>query len=291
MKLPNIKKFYSSTEYFADLYALNKSSKKTFSHRAFARKVKWPASYLSDIIKGRRKLTIARGLQFAGSIKLSPAETEYLIFLCLSDYDDPNVSEHFKSVLKSRNLPKDRQVSFKNYLSLFDNIRGMYLRELLLWGQGKVPLSRLLSAQIPFPELNEKAVLEETLNFLLNRKLIRQVAPDHYVVVESELFALDDNEFTKDNPQPLANHYIHQLEILSRLYKRYTGYGFSFSGYIDICKERYPEIQNKMFELRDWLISLSQEKKSPQLPENETFQVELHCIPLFDLKNITPFSS
>lgn len=288
MKLPPLKNYYSAKDYLAALYEINKSSKKAFSHRAFAKRVKWPASFLSDVIKGRRHLTIARALQFASAFKMTAAETEYLIQMCLSEFEDANVSQYFKTVLKNRNLPKEQQISFKSYLSLFDNIRAMYLRELLLWGQGKVALKDLLAAQLPFPELNEKAVLQDTLNFLLKRKMIEEVSPGVFVVLENATFALDDLEFTVNSPEALANHYIHQLEILTRLYRQYRGLGFSFSGYIDFDKERGPEIQKRLFELRDWLISLSQEKKSSDISRNTALQVELHCLPLFDLAKVMP---
>jgi uncharacterized protein (TIGR02147 family) len=290
MKIPNIKNFYCIVDYFSSIYQVNKALKKSFSHRMFARKVKWPGSYLSDIIKGRKKITISRCLQFAQVFKLSHAETEYLLSLCLADYEDENVSSYFKESVINKNIAKEKMLPFKSYLNLFDNIRGMYLRELILWGQGRIPVKELVKAQIPFPELMNDQVLNETLDFLLSKKLIKEIKPAFYVVIEAELFTLDDDDFTIKNPGDLANHYIHQLEILNRLYKFYKGNGFSFSGYIDITKERYPELQKRMFELRDWIISLSKEKKSDDLNKNETYQVELHCLPMFDFKKIPLFS-
>ncbi|MCC7404944.1 MAG: TIGR02147 family protein [Bdellovibrionales bacterium] len=291
MKVPNLRKYHVAVDFFSDLYDQNKRSRSTFSHRSFAKKVGWPASYLADLLKKRRKLTVTRALQFASAVKLTPAETEHLILMCLAEFEDLQVADHFKTLLLNRSLPAQRQVSFKKYLGLFENLRAMYLRELILWGQGQMRLSQLLKANLAFPELRDSQVLKETLDFLTDRQLVRATTTaDTYVVVENAVFALDDDLFTNAQPQDLAQHYIRQLEILSRLYRRYRGVGFSFSGYIDIRKDRAAEIQKRLFELRDWLISLSQEAKSTHLKENETLQCELHLLPLFDFTQIPPFS-
>lgn len=291
MKLPDIKSFESPVEYFRELYQTNKALKSSFSHRSFARKVRWPSSYLSDIIKGRKKLTISRSLQFAQALKFTHLETEYLLTLCLSDYDDDRVRSFFREEVTYKNLSKAKQASFRGYLGLFDNIRAMYLRELILWGQGKVALSNLLEAQIPFPELKDPELLNETLRFLSQKKLIVETKPGFFKATESETFALDDDAFTIKHAPDLAKHYIAQLEILSRLYRYYTGAGFAFSGYLDFNKDRYPEIQKRMFELRDWMIGLSKEAKSADITKNDTFQFEMHFIPMFNFKAIKSFSS
>ncbi len=288
MKLPPIKEYISVADYFKDVYEINKKNKKTFSHRFFAKKTGWPISYLSDLIKGRKRLTISRSLQFVQAFKLSPHETEYLLTLCLAHFEDRDVSSYFNRELQAKCLLKEKRQSFKNYLSLFDNIRAMYLRELILWGQGRVSIQKLVEAQIPFPELKKSSALNETLNFLLERKMIQEVKSGYYTVNENGVFALDDDEFTLSNPQSLAKHYIAQLDVLSRLYKSYNGRGFAFSGYIDITVDRYPEVQKKLFDLRDWLISLSKEPKSKDLDKNDTFHLEMHFLPLFNLKKIIP---
>lgn len=52
---------------------------------ALAQRLKWPISYIPDLIRGRKKLTLARAIAFARRYRLDPISLEKLILLAVRD--------------------------------------------------------------------------------------------------------------------------------------------------------------------------------------------------------------
>jgi hypothetical protein len=69
--------------YFKDFFTENKANDKKFSFRVFAKQIGWPTSYLSDLIAGRKTLTLNRALQFAEFSKMKSLDQEHLIRMAL----------------------------------------------------------------------------------------------------------------------------------------------------------------------------------------------------------------
>lgn len=290
MKIPNVKRFNNAADLFAKIYEINKQDKSSFSHRVFARKMKWPASYLSDVIKGRKKLTLSRGIQFATIFKLTVIQTEHLISLCLAENEDAGVSQYFKTQLKNKDLTKEKNTSItKEYINSVSDVRSLYLRELIIWGQGRKSISELLKAQKAFPELLDANELKKSLDSLLEKKLIEEVKPLFFKAVKDKKnnLALDDSgEIVFQDPKVIAQSHIRQLEILIRLLQSFDGYGLTFSSFLDFSVDRLPLVRDKMFELRDLLISFTKEEKSEVLSQTKCFQFEMHLLPMFNLDKI-----
>lgn len=290
MKFPEIKKFSSVSSYFEEIYTLNKKlNKNKFSHRFFARKLNWPSSYLLDIIKKRKKITLLRSLQFIEAFKLSPSEAEYFINLGLAESEDVNVSHFFKDKIKNRDISDALKTPFDQYLVFIKNMPAVYLRELIIWGQGQKPIEDLLKLQIAFPELLDDQFLNQTLDFLINKKLIKEKSPNIYVVDKDvkDLLALDDGSFFANNSHILADMHIHSLDSLIRLYKndvfnKQKNNVITFSSYLDIADDRVQEVKQKLCELREILVSYTREKKPSEANKTKCFQFEMHFVPMFN---------
>lgn len=99
MKIPCISKQENAVSFFSELIALN-SDNRAFSQRALSLKLKWPSSYITDILKGRRGLTISRAIQFASYFQFEAANFKKLIFLAIesSVSMEPQDLERIRSV-------------------------------------------------------------------------------------------------------------------------------------------------------------------------------------------------
>jgi hypothetical protein len=53
------------------------------SQRAFSRSIGWPASYVPDVISGRKKFTLERAVEFGNHIDVTSEEFEMLLFLAI----------------------------------------------------------------------------------------------------------------------------------------------------------------------------------------------------------------
>ncbi|MFZ3228989.1 MAG: hypothetical protein WA160_02200 [Pseudobdellovibrio sp.] len=289
MKIPNVKRFNSTVSFFSKVYSLNKENKSSFSYRVFAKKVNWPNSYLLDIIKGRKKLTLSRCLQFSNVFKFSASHTEYLISLCLAESDDSGVGEYFKSVLKNKDLNKEKNSSLIDFLKTVEDLRSIYLRELIIWGQGKKSIDTLLKGQIAYPDLLNPLELGKSLRYLMKENLITEIKPSFYKAVKlnKDALALDDEGVqAPTDPEALARNHIKQLQVLIRLMQFNPGKGVTFSSFLDFSVDRLPEVRDKLFELRDLLISFTKENKSEILNRTKCYQFEMHLVPMFDLDKI-----
>ena len=99
MRCPDINQYNSISLFLQEVYSLNKKANKNASFRYFALKLKWPVSYLNDIIKGRKKLTIKRALELGLFLKLDAVDLERLIYLSLKQFEDKTTNDYFSKKL------------------------------------------------------------------------------------------------------------------------------------------------------------------------------------------------
>ena len=65
MLIPNLVRFTDSRAFLTELLDQNQAARPKFSYSSFARRVGWPRTYLSDLLAGRKSLTVSRAIQFA----------------------------------------------------------------------------------------------------------------------------------------------------------------------------------------------------------------------------------
>jgi uncharacterized protein (TIGR02147 family) len=288
MKLPNIKKYKSTKDFFEAIYELNKKEKKIFSYRYFANQLGWPVSYLNDVVKGRKKTTLTRAIQFSQKFKLSTYQTEYLIFLCLAESEKGDISQYFVDKIDATSLKKEKNSSMVTLQKTYHHPIYNVLYILIEWGQGKLTIDELATMQTSFPELHDKKIQKEAVDNLLKKKIIKKMAPNTYDLNIQTDFAIDDVSYlnAEESKQELAKHIILNLNNLIKLYQNFTGRSIFFSSFINIPMERAPEVVDRFHSFRDWMINLAKEEKSSNLKDHESFQLEMHLVPIFDSKKL-----
>ncbi|RYZ75517.1 MAG: hypothetical protein EOP06_32290, partial [Proteobacteria bacterium] len=83
--------------FFREFVRLNENDPE-FSFRNFAKAIRWPLGYLSDLVKGRRSLTLARCMQFIDFSNMDPITAERFLFLCMKD----NLSEKQRELVDQK---------------------------------------------------------------------------------------------------------------------------------------------------------------------------------------------
>lgn len=77
--------FSDARSYFKDFFVNNKVNNSNFSYRLFAKLIGWPPSYLSDLVAGRKNLTVERALEFADFFKMNNINKEHMLWLALAN--------------------------------------------------------------------------------------------------------------------------------------------------------------------------------------------------------------
>src|SRR3954468_13014795 len=72
---------HSSQTFLSEELARRMKSNPRYSQRAFARQLGLSAGELSEILRGKRSLSLRSALRVASSLGLSPSETRHLITL------------------------------------------------------------------------------------------------------------------------------------------------------------------------------------------------------------------
>jgi plasmid maintenance system antidote protein VapI len=81
-KLPKIHKQVSASQLLSEIVEKN-TGVRGFSQRLLSTKLGWPVSYIPDVIKGRKALSVARALELAKYFDTTTIDTERIILLAI----------------------------------------------------------------------------------------------------------------------------------------------------------------------------------------------------------------
>ncbi|MGE0615763.1 MAG: hypothetical protein AB7P04_08980 [Bacteriovoracia bacterium] len=104
-KIPAITEFPSYRPFLSAFYRENKAERSSFSFRYIASRLQWPTSFFSDVVYGKRELSMKRALEFSRWVGFDAVKTDYFIKLVLAESKDPVVREYFSTHLPR--LPSD----------------------------------------------------------------------------------------------------------------------------------------------------------------------------------------
>lgn len=110
LEVPNPCQFTSFRHWLSALVEQNTEKHAWFSLRWLAGKSKWPASLLSEVIAGKRGVTLRRALELAHFLKLPIFQTERLVLLSLATHDDEGIGAHFQGEVMRRHTEKQTVV-------------------------------------------------------------------------------------------------------------------------------------------------------------------------------------
>lgn len=283
MIIPKIKKFNSCSEYLKEFYEANKKNNKNFSFRLIAKKLKWPISYLPEVISSKKNLSIQRALEFAAYAKLNSNDTERLIYLSLHS----SLTPELKTIIENQFLKMSSGEIFKSTISaedhkIFLHLESLAIHQYLNYHSGKLDIKHLLNSLVTFPNLTEEKV-QQIIELLLVKGIIKEVGKNQFVVIKQEIF------FDQDAPGNEHNEEIHKrvLKVESEyanIYQRFLekpfGSGCFFSGFLQIPNDKLEEANDKIFQLRDFLINLSNETLKMEKDKKKVYQFAAHLFPL-----------
>lgn len=102
-KAPSTLNMETAKQFLQDFINANKNTK-GFSQRNVAKKLNWPASYIPDVLAGRKAFTVKRIVELGQYLELPILDLEHLIFLCLAA---KNPLTHRKSLNQEALLEED----------------------------------------------------------------------------------------------------------------------------------------------------------------------------------------
>lgn len=266
-KMPSLFETTTANKFFQDFVELNRH-RRSFSQRSISQKLGWPISYIPDLIKGRKVLSIQRAIQFGRYFKLDPISLEKLILLSIESMKllSSREMEELKST-KSRvrkDKTKDTEILDAKMMLVFECIRW-------LKGTGtKKDIVELLSAR----HITANDVIR-ALETLSKKALITKLG-DKYKASTENLFS-DDSGDIDDS----ALH-IQFAEILQAFFKKKVGPALYNSAYVHIERSRFNEIADRIVALRNWIFEISIIDGKRSIEEDvRLFQLDFNVTPIF----------
>jgi hypothetical protein len=263
MQIPHLKNFRRAKEFFREFYRLNQPN---LSQRNIASKLDWPASFLGDVMQGRKHLTVNRAVEFARFFNLNGVECEYLIMLALKEVNNPAVREYAENYLNTEGFPFPTDPHISPELSKTDentphfipedtycDTDYMILHSFIAWSNGTFELHELPNLLPAYPAFRDG-------NYVLN--ILARMRDDGIIAGEPPaLRLLKPNlvvtDFTGKSIVPFLELFKRVQEITPEKVFWQTG-----SLIFPICKVR--ELHAKIRALRSWALMTSVHDKPKQ---------------------------
>jgi hypothetical protein len=279
-KVPSPELYSNAKDYFTAFVGINKTESSNFSYRFIAKKLKWPLGYLSDVIAGRKTLTLTRALQFGAAYKLRSVEQERLTWFALVESDNAEVKSFFYKKLHL--TPHDvllPPIVIKDP-ALYNTLAAV-TAFLILTGRRQTATEIL--AQVSLPYLTEKKVAKALSEIEKNRYLVWGAGGE--LVENNAHFAFDN--YDGRNETPFLNLELHKETTESFLSyiktpKRPAAYN---SGLILVRKDQFMSLALQIISLRNWLVEVSKENIRTATPESahRLMQFDLNLFPVTEL--------
>lgn len=276
-KVKKIWEYQSISEYFTDFYHSNKTRRKEFSYRYISKSLKWPPSFFSDVCSGRKKLPIARGLEFAKWAKLSNLEIENLLLLILADNQNKDIRDQVTKIRLTSHVSyhPDRGERVKNYDF---NLKVIAVYHIIHWARGNISKAEIQKNLPLFPNITSREIDDAILSlvkdgflkpantgFEISGKILeRNSFGDHLPTEDWSIF----DEFSKLLP-----------EFIKVTYFPFT----ANHTFVELPFESRKEIFERFMAFKNWVLKLSEETKaSVKKRQEETvvfhFGLDLHPI-------------
>ncbi len=263
MRCPDIQQYSSVNQFVKDFYIFNKKENAKASFRFFALKLKWPVSYLNDVIKNRKKLTMKRTLELGSYLKFDSVNMERLIFLSLKQSEDKQIFEYFsdklneefnsQSYFPTRNQQETIPLHFHVVgESIYSDISLLAVFDTISLADGKITPKKISEMLYTFPELAKESVLLSKIDELHKQELITPVLQNGKITsfeyLKKQLFFITTNRTGHFMAQYAENY---QRMVSNPLAKAWIG-----SGFLMISQDRLSEVKKKFMNFRNWMISV-----------------------------------
>ena len=274
---------------------MNKRENSKTSFRFFALKLKWPVSYLNDVIKDRKKLTIKRTLELGIFLKLDAVDMERLVFLSLQQSEDKKTYEFFSeklkeeldstSYFKTAKVPEPYPEKFHIVdENVYGDISLLALFDIIHWSDGKIKLEQIPNYLYTFPELQDPKILLAKIQTLTELKLIEPIKIKDKITefkyLKKQLF-FNINNKTSHHMAQYAQNYARM--VCSSDAKAWIG-----SGFVMISQDNILEVKKRIMHLRNWMLSIDARANDKLPNEKLLFQFDLNLFSIIRDKNILP---
>ena len=292
---PNISLYSELLPYLQDFFVLNKSRNPKFSYRFLAMKLQWSAPYLNDVIKGRKKLSLPRALEFIQYVGLKGAKAERFLFLYLSD-SSTDFSQSFlkKSALESTNTLKEHQraMDFEEFEKM-QTLLDYYILYFIELNKGAWSVETFLS-QLTLSIKPSKQLTEMVFNRLIKNNFLKCNSDKsiYEICINDQLIfdqsAISETEIQKRRLEALVSQ---EKEYVLN-YQNYLSNPFfpnkrTFcSGIINLDMELFSEAVDRIYALRNYLYELDVKGQAryaeAQGPESRVWQFSINLFSLFE---------
>jgi hypothetical protein len=278
--IPSPQLYSNAADFLSELIKCNKAEQSKFSYRIIANKLKWPLSYIPDVIAGRKAFTLLRALQFADYSKMSSSDKERLTWFALLENENEDVKVFFQKklhltpndVLRPAIVLKDADLynttaaicSFlilhKRRMTVVEIMQGMYL-----------------------PYLTKSKV----------SKCLAEIEKNQYLVWDSSGRLIENNanfifdNFNEQDGKPFVNIELHKesAESFLKFIETPKAPSTYHSGIVQIRKGQFMSVALQMISLRNWLLDISNENISSANTEesHRLMQFDLNLFPVTDI--------
>ena len=99
---PDITSHQSIVSFVKKLIEINVERDQKYSIRWFCQNLNWSASYINDLLSGRRKISLAKAIELGSFLQLDPLAYEALVMLAMVDHKDSSVADYYSGELSKR---------------------------------------------------------------------------------------------------------------------------------------------------------------------------------------------
>jgi len=279
-----------------DLYKMNRKKSGVGSYRFYAQKLKWPVSYLNEVIAGKKKFTLNRALELSMFLKLDGVDIERLIFLTLKDNDHRSIRDYFTSKIhKEGQTDGYFDISEKNLApeesmllipeEIYSDLSLLALADVIVMHEGKITLTEIPKLLFSFPELKDPKVLVSKIEVLEKHEILKRKLKQRKVVgfefkKQRLVFSIDKN--TAVHMGQFAENY---KKIITSKHPR----GWITSGFVKLSKDRLFEAKKRLLAFRNWLLDLETDvMNDPNYdPKNVLiFQMDVNLLSILDCTHL-----
>jgi hypothetical protein len=261
---------------------------KEFGYRNLSLSLKWPPTYLNDVVNYRKPLSVAKAWEIALHLGLNSTERDYLVTLTLKESKSQAVRDHAKRAIAGWKKIKPVVTTHPDPALHFNILIPLVLRVLSLLPPDRRTELELVSEfrKLPIGSQFNEAEIVSSLKHLEELKLISFKAP---------LYTIDSW------PTELVGEHVKEKSStwnMRDLYHRYALCWLKFienrreenfhlkSSFCVLTLEQMRMIANKIDELRDLTMSFD-EQNAAQIPP-DTLRLVQYNYNLLELKGAPP---
>jgi len=252
--IPSIFKFSDSSTYFKEFIDTNK--KLNNSGRQLSARLNWPISYMIDMVKKRKPLSLLRAGEFAKFADFGPLELERIIWIALNETGDDATKCFFQNKL---NINPDLVLTPKQNFSFSSEEEYFYTSlvcQTIIYKKQKLTAEEIFNLlKLPHLEISK---IQHALEVITNNNLIKwdEEKTSYQPTVNLEY----DNHNMRDS-SPYQGIKIH--EYSAKNFLDFINSPRTPSAYITgislMSKEQFMPVAMQLFHLKNLIAQMSQE--------------------------------